>query len=61
MNIFRAQNVSGLAEIRMKYLREDFPFMTDAEAARINAKLRGTMLTISTATFSHILLRTRER
>ena len=39
MNIFRAQNVSGLAEIRMKYLREDFPFMTDAEAARINAKL----------------------
>ncbi len=39
MNIFRAQNVSGLAEIRMKYLREDFPFMTDAEAARINARL----------------------
>ena len=39
MNIFRAQNVSGLAEIRMKYLREDFPDMTTAQAAQIKAKL----------------------
>lgn len=39
MNIFRAQNVSGLAEIRMKYLLEDFPDMTTAQAAQIKAKL----------------------
>jgi len=39
MNIFRAQNVSGLAEIRMKYLHEDFPDMTTAQAAQIKAKL----------------------
>ena len=39
MNIFRAQNASGLADIRIKYLREDFPEMTDAEAAKIKARL----------------------
>lgn len=39
MNIFRAQNVSGLAEIRMKYLHEDFPEMTSAQAAQLKAKL----------------------
>jgi GNAT superfamily N-acetyltransferase len=39
MNIFRAQNALGLADIRIKYLREDFPEMTDAEAAKIKARL----------------------
>ena len=39
MNVFRAQNAHGLADIRMKYLREDFKDMTDAEAAQIKAKL----------------------
>lgn len=39
MNIFRAQDISGLTDIRMKYLREDFPFMTDAEAEHIREGL----------------------
>ena len=39
MNIFRARNDSGLAEIRLRYLREDFPDMTEAEEERIKAGL----------------------
>ena len=39
MNIFRAKDISGLTDIRMKYLREDFPFMTDAEAEHIREGL----------------------
>ncbi|EWM52484.1 GNAT family N-acetyltransferase [Ruminococcus flavefaciens] len=39
MNIFRAQNASGLVDIRLRYLREDFPDMTDAEAEHIKEGL----------------------
>ena len=39
MNIFRAQDISGLTDIRMEYLREDFPLMTENEAAEIKERL----------------------
>ena len=39
MNIFRAQDILGLTDIRMEYLREDFPLMTENEAAEIKERL----------------------
>lgn len=39
MIILKAQNTDGLTKIRMDYLIEDFPEMSDELAARIEAKL----------------------
>ena len=39
MEIFRAQNAAGLTDIRMEYLLEDFPEMSNEQAAHIRAKL----------------------
>jgi ribosomal protein S18 acetylase RimI-like enzyme len=39
MKIFRAENAEGLTDIRMEYLREDFPGMSDEQAERIRERL----------------------
>jgi ribosomal protein S18 acetylase RimI-like enzyme len=39
MKIFRAENTEGLTDIRMEYLREDFPGMPDEQAAHIREGL----------------------
>lgn len=39
MNIIRAQDTSGLADIRMAYLLEDFPEMSAEQAEYIRGKL----------------------
>ena len=39
MNIIRAQDTAGLADIRMAYLLEDFPEMSAEQAEYIRGKL----------------------
>lgn len=39
MDIFRAENTAGLTDIRMEYLREDFPEMPDEQAEYIRERL----------------------